>query len=197
LLIVEPLKGDFDFIEDTAIVKSSVIHENLNIPDFDNESFWTYGNKDLIMRKIPDSPYNTDNAWEVHTYIHFHDADRTLPNAFTADEIIDDTSESGAESDDDKTVLKWVDMNNHTVVDKTMVDALNQVVEKHGTNERQKTSLTVEQVAEKMGKVEAQYSIIESMDGKLETLKSHHSTMEQIVNKRTEITTCDGTTIGR
>ena len=126
-------------------MKSNIIHERSNIPDFDGqESFWTYDKKDIIMRKIIDSPCNNDNAWEELTAVHFHDVHHTLPSAFG------DSDNNGGPLNDDnenKPMLKWIDVNSHNVVDKITIDVLDKVVKK-STMEQQQSMM--EEMAQKL-----------------------------------------------
>ena len=116
-----PSKGDFVLTNNFATVKSNIIHEQLDIPDFDGqESFWTYDKTDIIMRKIIDSPFNTDNAWEELTAVHFHDVHHTLPSAFG--------ESNNNDGNENKPMLKWIDVNSHNVVDKITIDVLDKVV---------------------------------------------------------------------
>ena len=193
----------------------SVIHEQLG---FGDDNFWKYGKNDIIMREVPGSPYNTDNAWEVLTVVHFHDTDDKLPVAF---DFMHNNNENN--NDEENTMVQWVDVNNHGVTDKIMVKAIDLVVKKHGANERHQTDSmigsfaselnenhsTMEQIADKMEKVEAQHSIIKRMDEKLETLtsgqvtsqhsiteqmKSQQSAIEQIANEMAEMKSQNTTT---
>ena len=168
-------------IDEKTIVKSSAIHAKLKITDFDNGSFWTYGEKDIVFREVMDSSNNTDNAWQVLTVVHFHDAHHELPET---GEIIWITGKWSHKMGD----IKWVDAKKHGLTEKFDIDALEKVVKKHEANEQakrdelhQSTWAMVEKMAEQ---ITSQQSTIEHMSNEFKEVKSQQSAMQQMTDKQ-------------
>ena len=155
-------------------------------------NFWKYGKQDIITREVMDDKYNTDNAWMVNTVVHFHDTDHRLPDDMDGVKWVDAkntglTNKTMVDALDK--VVKKHEANEHAKREaqqqstwakvETMSEQISNISNEHAKREvqQQSTWAMVKTISEQM---KSQQSAIEQISEKLAKIESQNTTTPSI-----------------